>query len=113
MIKKRLEKIIEPREVGADTYGRRNSLNAVEPYVPTKDLIEKEDANKSTNIELDKSTVNYLILDFSGINQCDSDGVKVIKQLIDDFRGKNIPVFICQFQGFKLFQILRFQLRND
>lgn len=40
-----------------------------------------------------------LILDFSAVNYIDTDGVKGLKQLIEDLDAKKIAVYIFNFQG--------------
>ena len=51
----------------------------------------------------------YLILDFSAVNYVDTNGVKMIQQLIQDLKKNNVFIFICQAQGdFKLLERIKF-----
>ena len=40
-----------------------------------------------------------IILDFSAVNYIDTNGVKMIEQIIEDFKKCNVFVYICQSQG--------------
>ena len=40
-----------------------------------------------------------IILDFSAVNYIDTSGVKILQQIIDDFKKMNVFVYICSPQG--------------
>lgn len=78
-------------------------MNGVEPFVTTTaaDLIRGDEAARN-NVQIQlEPPVKYLILDFAGVNHIDTDGVKMMKQLIEDFKAKRVTVYICQFQGMR------------
>ena len=52
-----------------------------------------------------------IILDFSGVNYIDTNGVKVLKNIIEDFKKIGIFVYICEPQGMNSNNI--FNIFND
>ncbi len=48
------------------------------------------------NLESEKPN---LILDFSAVNYIDTNGVKMVEQIIEDFSKINVTVYICEGQG--------------
>lgn len=60
---------------------------------------EKPLNNSRFNNDVEQANIDYLILDFSAVNYVDSDGIRMLKQLIEDLKAKNVFVYICQFQG--------------
>jgi anti-anti-sigma regulatory factor len=50
--------------------------------------------------ESKKGFIEYsLLLDFSSVSYIDTNGAKMIMQLIDDYKKKDINVYICEPQG--------------
>lgn len=96
-----LEKAIESREE-AEAEARRSSLTV---DVATTDLIEQKPSSSSNNVNAvepiisEDSSQNYLILDFAAVNHTDSDGVKMLQQLVKDLTARKFSIYICQFQG--------------
>ncbi len=50
-------------------------------------------------IEEPESEKPDLILDFSAVNYIDTNGVKMVEQIIEDFSKINVTVYICEGQG--------------
>ena len=44
-----------------------------------------------------------LILDFSAVNYIDTNGVRMIQQIIEDFSKIGVTVYICEAQGKKIY----------
>ena len=40
-----------------------------------------------------------LILDMSAVNYVDTNGVKCIAQIVEDFKKMNVSVYLCESQG--------------
>lgn len=90
----RLKKLLEKRVKRLETEVRRDSL---ESYATTQDLIGPDSSHEDSS---DVYTLQkYLLLDFAAVNHIDSDGIMMIKQLIEDFKARKIAVYISQFQG--------------
>ncbi len=66
--------------------------------------------NKSSQFNLeDDTTESDIILDFSAINYCDTNGVKTVEQIIEDFEKINVVVLICSPQSnFIFFIVIKF-----
>ena len=90
----RLKKLLEKRVKRLETEVRRDSL---ESYATTKDLIGPDSSHEGSS---DVYTLQkYLLLDFAAVNHIDTDGIMMLKQLIEDYKARKIAVYICQFQG--------------
>lgn len=66
------------------------------PIKPAQNSQLPESENNLLNLinkELD------LILDFSAVNYIDTNGVKKLKQIIDDYKSNGVFVYICSAQG--------------
>ena len=62
--------------------------------------------NKS---KIDESSIDPdIILDFSAVNYIDTNGIKTLQQIIEDFKKVNVFVYICEPQGIKIFHNNRF-----
>ena len=55
------------------------------------------------NEELVKTNAD-IILDFSAVNYIDTNGVKSVKEIVDDFKRIRISVYICEPQGEQYFK---------
>lgn len=62
--------------------------------------------NKGTQAEFRNPDV---VLDFSAVNFVDTNGVKILKEIVDDFQKINVFVYICEAQGIFLF-FLKFMI---
>lgn len=86
---------------GASCKQRENSVSSKAPIPVKYDPFVVEDRvvnfNNSSQPVL-APELKYLILDFSAVYYVDSDGVKMLKELIQDL-GSKVSVSICQFQG--------------
>lgn len=114
-LKKLLDKVLEPKVKEEETTSeklttqRQNSLKANKSFNGIKKLIVNNNSNNnenaltttstSSNQQSDDEANENLILDFAGVNHIDSDGVRMLKELITDFNSKGIKMHICQFQG--------------
>jgi MFS superfamily sulfate permease-like transporter len=101
MLKKKLIGYFEPKEDDIEVDDEKSlklSKNLNESFISTKYIIN-DDVEKGELAISNTLSIKYLILDFSGVNYVDSDGVRMLKHLIEDLKAKNVPVYICQFQG--------------
>jgi MFS superfamily sulfate permease-like transporter len=55
--------------------------------------------NDSDYHESDAACLPDCLLDFSAVNYVDTNGVKMLVNLIDDFKKINVFIYICQPQG--------------
>lgn len=54
---------------------------------------------KSVDLNLVSANEPDIILDFSAVNYIDTNGIKILQELIEDFKKVNVYVYICRFQG--------------
>lgn len=54
---------------------------------------------KSVDLNLVSANEPDIILDFSAVNYIDTNGIKILQDLIEDFKKVNVYVYICRFQG--------------
>jgi MFS superfamily sulfate permease-like transporter len=86
-----------------------NSRSQLISKMPRQDTnTSLEDTNRATtNVRFDLNSnsngstkLKALILDFSSVNYVDTNGVKVLIEIIDDFAKSDVKLLICASQGF-------------
>lgn len=100
----KLKRQMETAASQAHSANKRNwQLTHIESFNATKDLIEPTENEELNNISTSpnqaEAETKHIIFDMAAVNQLDSDGVKMLEQLVQDFKAKNISVYFCQFQG--------------
>ena len=85
----------------------QNSLYKKYGFSPI-DKILSAAKNKS---KIDESSIDPdIILDFSAVNYIDTNGIKTLQQIIEDFKKINVFVYICEPQGNLIKMIYRMNL---
>jgi anti-anti-sigma regulatory factor len=73
-------------------------MNSSNKFGSINQNFDKHIDDKNSSVDLKDPDI---ILDFSAVNYIDTNGVKMIQQIIEDFKKCNVFVYICQSQGNK------------
>ncbi len=79
-------------------------MNSSNKFGSINQNFDKHIDDKNSSVDLKDPDI---ILDFSAVNYIDTNGVKMIQQIIEDFKKCNVFVYICQSQGNKWFSVLK------
>ena len=71
-------------------------MNSSNKFGSINQNFDKHTDDTNSSVELKDPDI---ILDFSAVNYIDTNGVKMIAQIIEDFKKCNVFVYICQSQG--------------
>eukprot|EP01132_Coremiostelium_polycephalum_P010649 gene10649-13046_t len=89
----------------ANTSFIKKKLKIYEPFHKDEDMSDEEE--DGMNIEqpikviIDgHPTIGAIVIDFSSVNDIDSTGIKMLKELVDDFRSREIIIYFASVKGY-------------
>ncbi|KYQ91249.1 Sulfate transporter [Tieghemostelium lacteum] len=91
----------------ANTAFIKKKLIHYEPFHknPEEDLDSDEETltepEEPIRVTIDNTTfIGAIILDFSSVNDIDSTGIRMLKELVDDFRTREIVIYFASVKGY-------------